>query len=314
MNAIIPRFHSACTAALCLAVVLTAASTIHAQSDVVFMTADDAFIESQLFRFDLGTQSFSTSTGPSDAFLGVTHRNGEVLVADFNEEEIERFAPDGSHIGTFGSPPGAPSFLEVDSSGNVYTTLFAFFLGDPEVAVRLNSAGVVTGTFAADRGIDADAAGNVYAVHNNSLIKYAPNGAVLGSTGATLQPWDLAVDEAGNRLYLANQTNNIRIYDITGNTPAFIGNLTGPASTQFVGVHFAAESGNILAVDNGISNSDPRGLEFSSSGMLLEEYRPIDAAQAWDITTFTPIPEPRSLMLLGLSMLAVTGNLRSRRK
>jgi hypothetical protein len=249
-----------------------------------------------LHRFDDGTETFATNTGGIDAFLGVTVFGGEVLIGDFLSEDVERFSPDGTYLGTFGIHAGAPSFIESDSNGNVYTTYFQFAPTDPEIAVRLNSAGVVTGTFGATAGIDADALGNVYTIHDDDLVKYSPAGVPLGSVPVPGNAFDLAIDEAGNRLFVANQSNNVLIYDISGPAPAPIGSLVTPPSTSTTGVHFAAESGNVLVTDVGTGSSDPRGLEYSPSFALLREYRDPEADQAWDIVTM--IPEPGSLVLL----------------
>jgi hypothetical protein len=297
-----PSLFSIARTSACLLLVAVAAplGIAHAQSEVVFMTADiSPGIDSRLIRFDNGIQTFAVDSGEADAFLGTTVLNGEVLVADFVDESIRRFSPGGSYLGTFGLPAGAPSFLESDSSGNVYTTLFSFLPGDPQIALRLNSSGVVTGTFAATKGIDADAAGNVYAVSGSSLVKYAPNGTVINSIGVSNQSWDLAIDEAGSRLFLANQSNLVRIYDISTAMPTFLGNLTTPIGSNIVGVHFAAESGNVLATELGVLSLDPRTLEYSPAGVLLGQYRPTNAIQAWDAVTLgAPIPEPASVTFL----------------
>jgi DNA-binding beta-propeller fold protein YncE len=309
MNAILnwfsPRRILAVGRALSLMLICSSAQ---AQSSPVFMTADDETFTSHVHRFDNGSQTYAVNTGGFDAFQGVTTLNGEVLVADFVADAIQRFSPSGTYLGTFGSPGGSPTFLESDSSGNVYTTLLAFPI-PPGMgsAVRLNSAGAITGTFAADRGIDADAVGNVYAINTGMLVKYAPNGVFINSIAVGTSAWDLAIDESGSRLFLSDQGNTVSIYDISGAIPSLSASLVTPASADIVGVHFASESGNILVTDHGFGSLDPRGLEYSPSHVLLDEYRPTFGGevvlQAWDITTF-PIPEPSSMLLVVAGVVA----------
>jgi hypothetical protein len=194
----------------------------------------------------------------------------------------------------------------------VYTTHSSI---GPAVATRFDSAGSVGQTYSHAtlnelRGIDADAAGNVYiadssGLSGNELFKFSSDGTFLNSISIDpIQPFDLAIDETSNLLYLADQgssTNGVKVFDISGAMPSLAGSVTTPANSKVVGVHFAAESGNILAVDSGLSiGSDPRGLEYSPGGTLLREYLPSDAIVAWDITT---IPEPSSCVLVMLGML-----------
>src|SRR5262245_7118138 len=74
------------------------------QAPIVFMTS-----ESRLYRFDNGVQSFSVSTGGVATFHGVVAHNGNVLVADFSPDKIQRFSPSGTYLGVFASI-GEPTF------------------------------------------------------------------------------------------------------------------------------------------------------------------------------------------------------------
>src|SRR3972149_1911707 len=79
--------------------------TAVAQSDVVFMTADDFNLpgRSRLYRFDSGAPSFAVYTGANAGFQGVTTLGSNVLVADYIGEKIQRFSPDGTYLGPFAS-------------------------------------------------------------------------------------------------------------------------------------------------------------------------------------------------------------------
>jgi hypothetical protein len=165
--------------------------------------------------------------------------------------------------------------------------------------------------------MDADAAGNVYIASSSpggsgtvrSLLKFASDGTFLNSTPlGDIRPRDIAIDEATNRLFIADSgstTLGIKIYSIAGAMPSFLGSIATPANTAMEGIHFAAESGNILATDLGPLSSDPRGFELSPSGTVLQNYRPTNVSLAWDITTFVPIPEPASLAIVFVGLFAM---------
>lgn len=307
------RLLTAHLAALCLSMSWIASGGIlHAQSEIVFMTADiDPGSDAKLVRFDSGSQTFTTDTGGNDAFVGVAVLNDEVLVADFLTEEIQRFSPSGTYLGPFASSILA-TFLESDNNGNVYTTPWSLGpIFNANYATRYNSAGAVTGTFSHPNinqytGIDADANGNVYIATSSSLYKFAPNGTFLNSIVVASSGLDVSIDEANNRLYMAHEfgTPGIRIYDISGAVPVLAGSITTPTPSNLVGIHYAPESGNVLATDIGAGTGDPRGLEFSPAGTLLAEYRPTNVDQAWDIVTLGTIPEPGTMTLV---FLAVAG-------
>lgn len=312
------RIH--CRAASCCAWVVSAALVVlvcpgatSGQSPVVFATIETLAPKDFLVRFDSGVETFAATVGSFPAFIGVTILNRQVLVADFSANAIQKFSPDGVYLGQFAVLNKSPTFLESDRSGNVYTTHWVLGSG----AVRYNSSGVVTGTFGSGfqlAGIDADAAGNVYAVNggstdSNTLYKFAPDGTLLNSIVVAARARDLAIDEVGNRLFIADNTGGtaaIKIFDISGATPSLLGSMVTPADSNFTGVHFAAESGNILVTHFRMpNNNDPRGLEFSPSGTLLREYRPANVDIIWDITTFV-VPEPASLVLLLVALMGLT--------
>jgi DNA-binding beta-propeller fold protein YncE len=213
----------------------------------------------------------------------------------------------------FSTPSVNPVVLESDTGGNVYTCSGS--LANFAVAARLDSAGVETQLFSGSgqfHGIDADAAGNVYIGQligstTRNLLKFAPNGALLNTTPlGFIGPSDIAIDEVGKRLFMADPNNNgvgIKIFDISGAAPVLMGSITTPLGAFVLGVHYAAESGNVFAIDSGVFDSNPRGFEFSPGGALIAEYRPANIIQARDIITF--VPEPSSAGLLFLETLAL---------
>jgi hypothetical protein len=277
------------------------------------MDADTS--SSRLFRFDNGVQTFGVPAPAGSLFHGLTVLNGNVLVADYGNNAIRRYTPNGVALSNFASTTN-PTFLESDSSGNVYANQGP--LGPP-IATRFDATGAVTGTFThatmhEDAGMDADAAGNVYIVDifgsTRTLFKFAPDGTFLNSLplDPTIVPRDMAIDEATNRLYLADGSSSgpatkVRIFNIAGPVPVPAGTLPTPAGATIEGIHFAAESSNILVTDFGVPSNMVRGFELSPIGTVLQTYTPSPAEFGFDITTFV-IPEPASWAVIGLGLCA----------
>lgn len=281
---------------------------------IVFMDADTS--SSRLFRFDNGVQTLSVPAPGNSLFHGLTVLNGNVLVADYGADAIRRYTPNGVPAGNFALTT-APTFLESDSGGNVYSNPGP--LGLP-VATRFNSAGVATQVFSDPglhqlAGMDADAAGNVYVADifgsSRSLFKFTPTGVFLTSIALdpSIVPRDMAIDEASNRLYLADGTSSgpatkIRVFNIAGAIPVAAGTLPTPTGATIEGIHFAAETGNIFVTDFGVPSNTPRGFELSPTGNLLQTYTPTPANFGFDITTFV-IPEPTSSLLATIGICAI---------
>jgi hypothetical protein len=284
----------------------------HAQSPVVFMTIDvgSPTLQSRLVRFNSGAEAFSVNAGTPNAFQGVAPLGANLLVADYINNRIERFSTSGAYLGQFAAFTD-PTFLETDSSGNVYTDNGGI-PGSADVT-RFNSAGAITQTYSHANlnnpyGVDADANGNVYVVDGGSeLIKFAANGTFLNSIALPFSGYDLAVDEVGQRLFIADQTaspSGIFIYDISGAVPAAAGSIITPNGSQIVGVHYSPTSGTVLAASFSNIGFPARGFEYTTSGTLLDEYFPAGVTEAFDITT-PGIPEPSTLVLLVLGVLGM---------
>jgi hypothetical protein len=285
-------------------------SSANGQSPIVFMTVE---LPTSLVRFDNGLQTFQVGPGGGEAFHGMTVHGGNVLVADYISNSIRRYTTDGNFLDNF-ALIAEPTFLESDSSGNVYTNPSVI---GPPVTTRFNSAGVATQTFThatmnENAGIDADASGNVYVADRTtltttSLFKFAPDGTFVNSTPiGTFRPRDMAIDEASNLLYLIDSGSafGIKVFDISGPAPVLTGSIATLAGTSMEGIHFAEETGHILATDSGTLSGNPRGFELTQSGALLWTYQPASAGLAFDITTFV-IPEPVSSTILIIGAVAL---------
>jgi hypothetical protein len=269
-----------------------------------------------LFGFDDETEVFASSGGGTSAFQGAAVLGDVILVADFTTEAVRRFTPGGTLLSNFANFPDA-SYLEVDRAQNVYVTSGS--LG-PASATRFNNVGVATGTFVAPElgaffGIDADAAGNVYAAFNGStsqILKFASDGSFLGSAPLAVAS-DIAIDEANGLLY-AIGANQIDIYDLSGALPSLSGAVPAPVNVDLYGLHYSSQLGTIFATDIGVLSGDPKGLQLALDGTVLATYRPLGVELVFDITH--RVPEPASTLLVIGSVLALGVShrpLRSRR-
>lgn len=293
---------------------LACALSVDATAYTIFMTADEATgPSSQLHGFYQANEVFAVDASTASAFQGVSTLKGDVLVADYGEEVIQRFDIGGNLLTPFASIQD-PTFLESDSSNNVYTT--ASSLG-PAVATRFDYTGTVTQTYSSPtgqefRGIDADSSGNVYiAVQyanptSYSIEKYDAAGTFLSSTPVDATPFDLAIDEAGKRLFLADEdpaTGGIKVYGISGAAPVYMNSIPVPTDSVMSGVSYSSNLDRILVTDSGAISDTPRGWDMSPDGYIFNTYIPSGADVAFDIIR---VPEPSSLMLALLAISGVT--------
>ena len=187
---------------------------------------------------------------------------GNVYVADFYNNRIQKFTSDGKFItkwGSEGSGKGqfnGPTGVDVDSAGNVYVAdwdnnRIQEFTSDGKFILQWGSYawGTGKGQFANPRDVAVDSSGNVYVADwTSSLIqKFTSDGKFIlqwGSPGTGSGegefdgPTGVAVDPSGN-VYVADYDNN-RIQKFTsdgkfisqwGSSGSGEGQLIGPVST-----------------------------------------------------------------------------------
>ena len=162
-----------------------------------------------------GTGTAAKFLYPGDVAVDAT---GNVYVADTNNQLIRKITPLGV-VSTFAGAAGARGY--VDATGT---------------SARFN----------APRGIDVDAAGNVYVADTNNfrIRKITPAGVVTTVAGSTKgyadgtgtsaqfsQPYGVAVDNSGNIFVADLQNNNIRKITSAG----VVSTLAGAASYNSTG-------------------------------------------------------------------------------
>lgn len=130
-----------------------------------------------------------------------------ILVGNFNGNNVQSYAPNGSSSGTFVTTAGSATGMVKDSVGNVYIAT-----NDTSAIIKYNSSGTNLGTFATAAaagvfGLAFDTNGNLYAgsIQNNTIEKFNSAGVSQGifASSNLTNPRGLAVDSGGN-VYAAN--------------------------------------------------------------------------------------------------------------
>lgn len=146
--------------------------------------------------------------------------SGNVYVADYGNNRIQKFKPDGSFI-TKWVADGA-SGIAIDSSGNVYVSDYdnciirKYTLSGTPI-MTWGSYGITNGKFDDPWGVTVDSSNNVYIAdyENNRIQKFSSEGTFVtkwtayGAVG-------IAVDLLDNVYVSDHNSNHIRKYNSTG--------------------------------------------------------------------------------------------------
>lgn len=212
-----------------------------------------------------------------------------IFVSNPAEFRIDRFATDGSSLGSIAVPNYGPYGLAVSSQGILYASnqfnqIVRFDKAgnalDPGPTSPFISTGLSSPYFLA-----VDSAGQIYASNygGNSVTVYNSSGGLVRTVSSGVsQPYGIAVDGSGN-LYVANYgSNTVKTYDQTG---ALQSSFDLPFGTNPRGL--AVSSDNFLYVTNYYDHTilkydlggtlistitagldDPTDLAFDSNGNL----------------------------------------------
>ncbi len=275
--------------------------------------------------------------GPTGISLDTS---GNVYVADTSNRRIQKFTSDGTFIlkwgrnggdGSSGSGDGEfrnPRGLTVDSYGNVYVAD-----SENDRVQKFNSDGVFITKWDSYWGVDIaiDSFGNTYigeqSVVNGNIRKYSPDGTVVDEweTGGT--PSGIAVDTLGNVYTACRSDNIIQKYSPDGTLLTQWGSK-GSGEGEFMDPRGVEVDmfGNVYVADS----ANNRIQKFTSDGTFITQWGSygsgdgqfhlpyniavtpmgdcVYVADAYNdrIQRFV-IPEPVTVLLLGLGGLAVLG-------
>ena len=173
--------------------------------------------------------------GQFDFPRGMTvDRDGNILVADTNNNRIQKFAPSGIYLNTFGRAGrnegdlNEPNGIAVDSAGNIYVADVANqrvqkLSGDGRFLAQWK--GPEPG-FYGPRDVWVTANNLIYVVDQgrSRIVKLNASGAVLAVWGSQgqgdgqfVEPTAVTVDEKSDRVYVADpRQRRIQVFDAAG--------------------------------------------------------------------------------------------------
>ncbi len=182
--------------------------------------------------------AYGTGDGQFNSPFGLAVDSaGNVYVADFQNNRVQKFNSSGAFLlkwGSLGTGNGQfnkPWNVAVDSAGNVYVSdanngRIQKFNSSGAFLLTWGSVGTGNGQFNSARGIAVDALGNVYVADSNNqrIQKFNSSGAfvtkwgISGTGNGQFQyPYGVAVDGSGN-VYVADTFNQrIQKFDSSGN-------------------------------------------------------------------------------------------------
>jgi sugar lactone lactonase YvrE len=238
----------------------------------------------------------------------VLDSSGDLFVANGGNSTIEEFnsSGTGSVFATASSGLSFPTGLAFDGSGDLFVANSA---NNTIEKFSTNGVGSVFATASSGldipEGLAFDSSGNLYvANNNNTILKFNPSGTgVVFAASGLSNPFALAFNSAGN-LYVANAGNHsIEEFD-----PSGTGSLFSNTNALFEPEGLAFDSSGNLYVGNRSSTGSI--LEFNPEGDMS-----VFASGFGDPTYLADqIPEPSSLLLLGLGLCGLALSHRPRHR
>jgi hypothetical protein len=195
--------------------------------------------------------------------------SGNVYVADYNNDRIQKFTSTGVYVTKWGSPGlgegqfNHPTSVAVDQLGYVYVADMGNnhiqkFTSTGVYVTQWGTEGSGNGQFNYPYSVAVDGSGNVYvADYNNDRIqKFTSTGVYVtkwgshgSGNGQFYSPSGIAVDEPGN-VYVADTYNRIQKFTSTGVYVTKLGS-NGSGNGQFFSPRGVAvdEPGNVYVAD-----------------------------------------------------------------
>jgi streptogramin lyase len=259
----------------------------------------------ETYRFVTKWGSWGSDNGQFMYPIDLTvDKAGFVYVADYLNNRIQKFTPDGALVtkwGSLGTGDGQFNWtggVAVDDQGYVYiadtnNNRIQKFTSDGQFVTKWGSYGSGDGQFMGVEGVAVDSSGNVYVVDvgNDRIQKFTPDGRFIlkwGSEGYNntqfITPVKVAVDSGGYVYVVEWSGSHADWYKKFTSDGTFVIKVGSPASGEgkFEGLISICidKNDNIYLIDYGNS----RILKFSPAGTFLTvwgEWGTADGQFAW---------------------------------
>lgn len=303
--------------AACL--ILIAAPTVAAQQISFYEIGYGPDGVSKLVHFDNNGVMISERKIPETESVASAALHDGTIYVDAAVGLITEYDLSGNYLDQFpnvasqaGNSLGNPD-LESDAAGNIYAD-FGGEDAEPRTSFRLDRTGAVSQTFSHPdlrfpTGIDAAANHDVYVVtgtanaNGDKLYRFNAAGTFVASypLPQPTDPFDLAIDEARNDLYVADEYNkSIFKYDISSGAPVFLGSI--PLPRYPTSIYVEPSTGDLFGLLYGIVFGDTPAFHFSQSSGTLNLFYSDSIVPGAIVAVAVPEPDVASLVLvLGIS-------------
>ena len=202
------------------------------------------------------------SNGVINPYNLTSDSQGNVWVANYYNNTVEKFSASGVLLNTLSNGLNAPDSLAIDSQGNVWVANH-----NNNTVEKLSSSGVLLNTLSnginIPQSLVIDSQGNVWVANNNNntVEKFSASGVLLSTLSNGISgPQSLSIDSQSNVWVANNNNNSVEKFSSSGVLLNTLSNgINGPDS-------LAIDSQGSVWVAN-YNNSTVE--KFSSSGVLL---------------------------------------------
>ena len=299
-----------------LIVLLAALFAPSAFAASIFITSRDSGI-ADLYQYSLAGALLQTipGNGLNNGQGVVVGPDGKVYVASEGGGSVLRYdATTGAFLSTFATGLGSAGALAFGSNGHLY-------VGSASKILELDSSGLLAATIGLGTGLSSvsglafDTSGNLYVSDGvtGRINKFSPAGAFLStivSANTTLASGAGALLVNGSTLLVSdtfgsvgqNWGSSILAFGLDGAAHgSFISDahLNGPAGMAF------GPDGNFYVVNYAGGNV----VRFTAAGSFVDTFIPDNPPSgrfiAFAPNAIAPVPEPTSVAMLGLGLLAL---------
>jgi hypothetical protein len=277
-----------------------------------------ASTHANIYEYDGVTTTVWGSLAGMEAYGIAWDHNTNVLVTDYSAQKVQRFSINGSYLGVFGDTSccGSPHYLTYGPGGNVYVTTSG------NNVRRYSPTGVDLGNFVAGgSGGLSDPEGLTFAPNGDLLVVDRPNNLVRrynGSTGAYIgdfqsgflnDPYGITI--SGTNVLVVSRLGSSSINEFnlySGNYEATLVSYPSGHADVPLGIAIGPEDGKVYLGKATIGDT-PRGVRrYFPDGTFDSQVVSFTTLDNGSDLVF--IPEPTSLLLIGLGGITVFWRLR----